>query len=238
MKEKHGKMTENVDLKDCEKKSPILLEARNISHHFTGDQKPIIKNFSASIRKKQMVVMTGKSGSGKSTLLHILSGLKTPTEGEIHINQTNIKNLSNQKLANMRNSLMGFVYQSHCLLKDFSAIENIAIAAKIQKNPTDAMAKARLCMQKLNIGHLEKKMPQSLSGGERQRVSIARAMVNEPKILFADEPTGNLDRDNAQLILDGIIDLHKKSEMSIIMVTHDENIIKQFDCHIDLTGHI
>ena len=211
-----------------------ILEAKNISHRFTNSTTAIIKNFSICIKAKQMLALTGRSGSGKSTLLHILSGLKKPNEGQININGIDIHTLNNQELAELRNTTIGFVYQSHYVLKDFNACENIALAARVGEDHHRAMQKALISMQALNIEHLEKKMPQSLSGGEKQRVAIARAMVNQPKILFADEPTGNLDRHNATLILKALKALQEKSTMSVIIATHDQEIIKQLDHNIEL----
>ena len=211
-----------------------VLVAKNISHYFADNTAPIIKNFSVSIKAGQILALTGRSGSGKSTLLHILSGLKKPTKGQISIDGIDIHELDNQELAQLRNTTIGFVYQSHCLLKDFNAYENIAMAARVAENQHKAMQKALLSMQMLNIEHLAEKMPQSLSGGEKQRVAIARAMVNQPKILFADEPTGNLDRHNARLILKSLQTLQEKSTMTVIIATHDQEIIKQLDHHIEL----
>ena len=215
----------------------FILEATNITHRFANHSSPIIKNFSISIKSEQMMALTGRSGSGKSTLLHILSGLKKPSEGQVIINGIDIHELDNRALAKLRNRSIGFVYQSHCLLKDFNASENIALAARVADNPHKAMQKALLSMQKINIEHLAQKMPQSLSGGEKQRVAIARAMVNQPKILFADEPTGNLDRHNATLILKALQALQIKSGTSVIIATHDHEIIKQLDHHIELETH-
>lgn len=213
----------------------VILKATGISQQFKQAKKPIFSYLDMSVQKGTKVALVGRSGSGKTTLLHILSGLQKPSTGKVIIDNTDLEKLNNQELARLRNQKIGFVYQSYSLLKDFTAIENIALVAAIGgKNSKQSQAQAMACMEALGIEHLAKKMPQSLSGGEKQRVAIARAIINKPTILFADEPTGNLDRDSAKTIIQALDQLHKTRKMSIIMATHDLEIANQFDTILNL----
>ena len=213
----------------------VILKATGISQQFKQAKKPIFSCLDMSVQKGTKVALVGRSGSGKTTLLHILSGLQKPSTGKVIIDNTDLEKLNNQELARLRNQKIGFVYQSYSLLKDFTAMENIALVAAIGgKNSKQSQAQAMACMKALGIEHLAKKMPQSLSGGEKQRVAIARAIINKPTILFADEPTGNLDRDSAKTIIQALDQLHKTRKMSIIMATHDLEIANQFDTILNL----
>ena len=210
--------------------SAVILKATGISQQFKEAKNPIFSELDISVQKETKVALVGRSGSGKTTLLHILSGLQKPSAGKVMIDDIALERLSNQELAKLRNQKIGFVYQSYSLLKDFTAIENIALVAAIAgESRKECHRKARACMKALGISHLAEKMPQSLSGGEKQRVAIARAIINKPAILFADEPTGNLDQESAGVIIQALDELHKTHKMSIIMATHDLKIANQFD---------
>lgn len=215
----------------------IALRADITKHCFCGTEKPFIQDFQASLQTGEMIALTGPSGCGKSTLLHLLSGLTKPSEGRVIINDIDIASLNDQKLSEFRNRNIGFVYQSHGLLKDFTALENIALSARIQTTSVLATQKALDCMRTMNIEHLSDQMPQSLSGGEKQRVAVARAIVNTPKVLFADEPTGNLDRNNANLVLNILQKLCKQHRMTVVMATHDTKILNHFDRVISLDSN-
>ena len=225
---------------DAQNKSKTaLLSVNNLTHWFEDEKKPILKDISLIINRNESTALTGRSGSGKTTLLHLISGLKSPKSGRVKLEGIDLHHADSQILDNIRNQRMGFVYQTHYLFKDFNALENIALAAKInQLSFIEAKAKAFACMESIEIGHLADKMPSCLSGGEKQRVAIARAIINSPDILFADEPTGNLDDENTDIIMSHIHNLQKQNTMSIIMATHDEKIIKHFDHVINLSDQI
>ena len=181
------------------------------------------------------MAITGPSGSGKTTLLHRLSGLKSLQSGRVCILNQDMSQLTEDEVRRLRTHHMGFMYQNPCLLKDFTACENIALAASIGGfSYLEAQKRALACMASLHIDHLAEQMPATLSGGEKQRVAIARAIINQPDILFADEPTGNLDEQNTQNVVDTIQILQEKSDMAIIMATHDMHIVQRFDTRIQL----
>ena len=190
----------------------------------------VLNHLDFEVAEAESVSIIGSSGSGKSTLLHLLGGLDMPSEGKVILMDQDLGGLSQKQLGELRNRYLGFVYQFHHLLPEFSALENVMMPLLIGKMPK-AMAEEKAVKMLKKVG-LNKRMlhrPSELSGGERQRAAIARALVNEPKWLLADEPTGNLDRKNAQNVLDMMLDLKRELNTSLIVVTHDDELAERFD---------
>lgn len=182
----------------------------------------ILKNISFSINKSEMMAILGSSGSGKSTLLHLLGGLDTPTSGDVIFDGKKISSLSTNGRAELRNQKLGFIYQFHHLLPDFTALENVMMPLLIGgMTRVKAQQKASEMLAAVGLSHRVNHRPAELSGGERQRVAIARAIVNEPALVLADEPTGNLDLHNADVIFDLLMDFNRQKWTAFLVVTHD-----------------
>lgn len=190
----------------------------------------VLKQLDLQVAAGQSVSVIGASGSGKSTLLHILGGLDKPTEGTVSLMGQNLGEMGQKQLGDLRNLYLGFVYQFHHLLLEFSALENVMMPLLIGKQPkAEAEATAAAMLEKVGLKQRMLHRPSELSGGERQRAAIARALVNNPKCLLADEPTGNLDRKNAQNILAMMLDLKNELGTSLVVVTHDDELADRFD---------
>lgn len=205
-----------------------ILQANNI-HKAYGDIE-VLKGIDIYVNKGEMISVVGASGAGKSTLLHILGSLDKPDSGELSINGSDINSLSRNKLAAFRNSEIGFVFQFHNLLPEFSAQENVCIPGYIgRKKQTEVEDKARELLVLLGLEKRMNHKPSQLSGGEQQRAAVARALVNEPKIVFADEPSGNLDSHNAEELHQLFFDLREKLSLSFVMVTHNPGLADMAD---------
>ena len=207
--------------------NPIIL-LKNITKTFKGLDAPVLSNLNLQLNKSENIAISGVSGSGKSTLLHLMAGLDYPNSGSVYLNNENIGSLSQNDLSIIRNQLIGFIYQSHHLLPDFSALENVLMpllirGGKYQNNHNKAIK----ILKKLGLSNRLDHYPHQLSGGERQRVAIGRALINEPQIILADEPTGNLDRSNAKVVFDLFINLAKEYGSSIVLVTHDPELARK-----------
>ncbi|MDF4361048.1 lipoprotein-releasing ABC transporter ATP-binding protein LolD, partial [Vibrio parahaemolyticus] len=190
----------------------------------------VLKGVSFDIDKGELVSIVGSSGSGKSTLLHILGALDDATQGEVDFLGQNLSALSSNKQAALRNKHLGFVYQFHHLLADFTAIENVAMPLLIGGTKvTEAKQAAKALLEKVGLSHRMDHRPSELSGGERQRVAIARALVNKPDLVLADEPTGNLDHNTALAIYDLMRELNKESNIAFLVVTHDNELAAKMD---------
>lgn len=188
----------------------------------------VLKQVNLQVQAAETIAIVGSSGSGKSTLLHLLGGLDKPTSGEIFVDGKNLATLSERKKCHLRNHSLGFVYQFHHLLPEFTALENVCIALLIRKTaPAVAKEKAAHLLESVGLKNRLQHKIGELSGGERQRVAIARAMVTDPLCILADEPTGNLDPRNADNVLQLFLDLQTVQKTSVIMVTHDLQIAKQ-----------
>ncbi|MAS59162.1 MAG: lipoprotein-releasing system ATP-binding protein LolD [Gammaproteobacteria bacterium] len=202
----------------------VILECSNVSKEFIQGEKVIkvLNEVQFKLNKGSSLAVLGPSGSGKTTLLHILAGLDVPTTGEINFNNHNLNNLDLNKIAYIRNQYMGFVYQSHHLLPEFDAIENVSLPIIISgASKEDAIDKSTDLL--VRVG-LEKRLfhrPGELSGGERQRVAVARSLANSPSCLIMDEPTGDLDNKNANSIVKLILDLVEEEKLSLVIATHD-----------------
>tara|TARA_B100001057_G_scaffold288863_1_gene288969 strand:- start:1304 stop:1972 length:669 start_codon:yes stop_codon:yes gene_type:complete len=200
-----------------------LLEAKNLSKFFEEGNEKIkaVNNINFSIKESEKIVIYGRSGSGKSTLLNLLSGLDTYSEGEISYKNFNYKN-QHKKLTQLRRDNMGFVYQFHHLLKEFSSVENVALGAMILgENKKKSLEKASIILEKFGLSKRLHHFPSQLSGGEKQRVAMARALINEPNLIFLDEPTGNLDKDTSREVINYLNLLADGFKSSIVVATHD-----------------
>lgn len=200
----------------------------NKTYRLGNETIPILKNISISIREGEFLVIQGNSGSGKTTLLSLLSGLDHPTSGEITIGDLSITRMREDELAPLRNATFGFVFQSFHLIPSLSAIENVMFPAELKKDPS-ASEKAEMLLQRVGLGNRRFHFPHQLSGGEKQRTAICRALINDPKILFADEPTGNLDSENGQTVLTLLTELRSEKGAALILVTHSPEIARMAD---------
>ncbi|EPR73418.1 ABC transporter, ATP-binding protein [Winogradskyella psychrotolerans RS-3] len=209
-----------------------VLEAKHINKYF---KKPVmfhvLKDINFQVKKGEFASIMGKSGCGKSTLLYILSTMDTDYEGELYLDNKLISGSDSEHLSYMRNKHIGFVFQFHYLLSEFTILENVMLPAKklgeksYQEIEHDAMDKLKM----LNIEHLAKKQASRVSGGEKQRVAIARALINNPSIIMGDEPTGNLDSHNAENVFNIFKRLSEEEDLSLLIVTHDEDFANKTD---------
>jgi putative ABC transport system ATP-binding protein len=217
-----------------------LLEARDITKTYTLDHRAIavLEHVSLSAEKGEFIVITGSSGSGKTTLLTLLSGLDHPTSGQVFIDGREITHASEEDLAPMRNRTIGFVFQSFHLVPSMTAKENIMFPAELTGDP-DAAVRADRLLTRVGLSNRADNLPSQLSGGEKQRIAICRALINRPKLLFADEPTGNLDSENGKIVLAQLIDLKNEHGATLVLVTHNPEIARVADRVIALKdGHL
>ena len=209
-----------------------VLQCQNVGKSYVDGQLnvTVLANLNLQVAAGKSVSIVGASGSGKSTLLHILGGLDTPSEGRVTLLEQDLAGLSQTALGQLRNRHLGFVYQFHHLLPEFSALENVMMPLLIGKMPkAEAEATAADMLDQVGLKPRMQHRPGELSGGERQRAAIARALVNRPACLLADEPTGNLDRKNAQNVFDIMLDLQHELNTALVVVTHDDELAARFD---------
>lgn len=200
-----------------------MLVARNLTKNYSN--LPVLKGVDVSVSKGEIVTIVGSSGAGKSTLLHLLGTLDTPSSGEVWLRDTNLTALKGNALADFRNRHIGFIFQFHHLLPEFTAFENVCIPGYIAGAPNDKVQKrAQELLETLGLKERAGHKPNQLSGGEQQRVAVARALINAPDIVMADEPTGNLDSKNARDLHQLFLELRDKMNQTFIIVTHNEEL--------------
>lgn len=209
-----------------------VLQCQHLAKQFAdGNLKTdVLTDINLTVNKGDRLAIVGSSGSGKSTLLHLLGGLDEPTHGQVLIHGQDINNLSINALSRLRNQSLGFVYQFHHLLPEFTAVENVAIPLVISGiTPKQAQQQASDLLVQVGLGHRLMHKPSELSGGERQRAALARALITQPDCLLADEPTGNLDHRTAQTIFDLILELNATFGTALVIVTHDTELAARMD---------
>lgn len=218
-----------------------MLKIRNLSKSYRDGKSSIqvLKNINYTFEKGKSYGIVGKSGSGKSTLMHIMAGLDTPTEGKIFYNNHNISLYSENKRALLRNRKIGFIFQQFFLLPNKTVKENIELPLIIRgESYKDIDKKSRKIIEEVNLTEQMHQKAINLSGGEKQRVAIARALITEPEIIFADEPTGNLDSENGDKIINLLFELHRKHKTILIIVTHDFDIANKCDVILKIKNGI
>lgn len=205
-----------------------MIKADNIYKSY--DCQPVLKNLSINVKAGQFCIITGASGTGKSTLLNVLSGLDSFQSGSLELRGTCINNISQKQMAAFRRKNTGFIFQSYNLISSKTAVENVALPLKYNRvKYFYRRSMAITALEKMGLTEKLHSYPFQLSGGQQQRVAVARALVTRPKILFCDEPTGNLDRESARLVMDGIISL-RNSGSAVVMITHDQSLVNLADC--------
>ncbi len=209
-----------------------MLEVTDLSKDFGSLQ--VLRDISFSLTHGNSLAITGPSGSGKSTLLHIIGTLEQPSRGRVNINNTDPFALPEPALARYRNAVIGFVFQDHHLLPQYSVLENVLIPTLVSKGQQNAAKRAQELLRRVELTHRISHRPAELSGGERQRAAVARALINQPRILLCDEPTGNLDRATSETIADLIFELHGAAQNILIVVTHNLEIASRFQQHLQL----
>ncbi len=209
----------------------VLIKIENLKKTYLGPPKlEVLKSLNLEIYKNEILAITGESGSGKTTLLNLIGGIDNITEGSINIAGNNIGKMNEAQLAHFRNSSLGYVFQFHNLLGEFSAIENVMIPSLMLKyNKKEAKEKAQILLETVGLKDRMEHRIGELSGGEAQRVAIARALINKPSVVLADEPTGNLDKKNAELVRELLWNMTKQSNASLIIVTHSVSIANMAD---------
>ena len=205
-----------------QKKISTIIDTQSLSKTYADLDVPVLRDINFHVRAGEQIAIVGTSGSGKSTLLHLLGGLDQPSQGKVTLMGRNVAEMSEAERGRLRNQSLGFVYQFHHLLPEFTALENVAMPLLIRRVETaQAYAEASELLKQVGLQHRMQHMPGEMSGGERQRAALARAMVTKPECILADEPTGNLDRATSNAVFDLLLQLNQQHGVALVVVTHD-----------------
>jgi lipoprotein-releasing system ATP-binding protein len=220
----------------------MVLEAKNIKKRYgstTAGYLEVLKGITLSFSQGEIVAVVGQSGAGKSTLVHLLGLLDRPTEGEVLFEGKNVTLYSDEQISRVRNENIGFVFQFHHLLPEFSAVENVLMPSLIAgRSGPQFLERAKMLLNEVGLSSREHHKPSELSGGEQQRVAVARSIMNSPKIIFADEPSGNLDAENAEKLHNLLFDLREKHHQTFVIVTHNRDLANRADRIITLSNGV
>ncbi len=226
------RIEKDMDISTENGKKTIILQTRSLHKYFKSGEKllRVLRGIDFQLCEGEVVSIVGPSGSGKSTLLHLLGGLDRPTEGDVLMDSLDLNAINGDQLASVRNERIGFIFQFHHLLRDFTALENVMMPLLINRRPKkETKERAVLMLESMGLRDRQHHKPVELSGGEQQRIAVARALVASPVMILADEPTGNLDRETGGELQDMIFRFSQERNISFVIVTHNENFAKKAD---------